>query len=203
MNVKMTCLGVLALGPASGYEIRKAFEEGPFSHFAEGGYGSIYPALTKLTKEGLVDGHKEEQDKRPNKKIYRITEAGRQMLLSSLATTQPADDKIKSDLLFILFFADFLPQEHIAKAIDARIDWYREKLQHMRECVETGAAHLSQPVAGAMCSDASSGPHIVRNFGIAVYQAALDFLEQERGAILASAETKHMSHIDIAQDAAE
>jgi len=203
MDVKTTCLGVLALGPASGYEIRKAFEEGPFSHFAEGGYGSIYPALTKLTKEGLIDGRKEEQAKRPDKNIYHITEAGRQKLVSSLETVQPAEDKIKSDLLFMLFFADFLPREHIAAAIDARIGWYREKLAHMRGCMETGAAHLSQPVAGAMCSGATSGPHIVRDFGIAVYQAALDFLEQERGAIVASAGTKPMTATGTAQDAAE
>lgn len=203
MDVKTTCLGVLALGPASGYEIRKAFEEGPFAHFAEGGFGSIYPALTKLTQEGLVDGRKEEQDKRPDKKIFHITEAGRQRLIDSLAATQPAEDKFKSNLLFNLFFTDFLPRAHVEKAVDARIEWYRQKLEHMRGCMETGAAHLSEPVAGALSSDASQGPHIVRNFGIAVYQAALDYLERERDAIINAAGSKPATKITTAQDAAE
>lgn len=203
MDVKTTCLGVLALGPASGYEIRKAFEEGPFAHFAEGGFGSIYPALTKLTDEGLVDGRREEQDKRPDKKIFHITEAGRQKLIASLAATQPAEDKFKSNLLFNLFFTDFLPRDHVEKAVDARIEWYRQKLEHMRGCVENGASHLTQPVAGALSSEASRGPHIVRNFGIAVYQAALDYLVQERDSIVAAAETKPTKTLSTTQDAAE
>ena len=203
MDVKTTCLGVLALGPASGYEIRKAFEEGPFAHFAEGGFGSIYPALTKLTQEGLVDGRKEEQDKRPDKKIFHITEAGRKKLINSLAATQPAEDKFKSNLLFNLFFTDFLPREHVREAVDARIEWYRQKLENMRNCMESGASHLSEPVAGALSSDESQGPHIVRNFGIAVYQAALDYLEQERDTIVAAAETKPSVEKNPVKDAAE
>lgn len=103
MDIKTSCLGVLALRPASGYEIRKAFEEGPFSHFAEGGFGSIYPALGRLTAEGLVTFEVEAQEKRPDKKIYQITEAGRRSLVEKLCEQAPKDDKIKSDLLFILF----------------------------------------------------------------------------------------------------
>ena len=40
MDVKTLCLGVLTLGDASGYEIRKQFEEGPFAHFFGASYGS-------------------------------------------------------------------------------------------------------------------------------------------------------------------
>ena len=57
MDVKTLCLGVLCehWGKASGYEIRKLLkEEGAFSHFVDAGYGSIYPALNKLSDEGLV-----------------------------------------------------------------------------------------------------------------------------------------------------
>jgi len=48
MDVKTLCLGVLSLGDASGYEIRKMFEEGPFAHFHHASFGSIYPALSPL-----------------------------------------------------------------------------------------------------------------------------------------------------------
>ncbi|HUD52482.1 hypothetical protein [Parvibaculum sp.] len=30
------------------------FEDGPFSHFLDASYGSIYPALTRLTAESKV-----------------------------------------------------------------------------------------------------------------------------------------------------
>lgn len=203
MDIKTTCLGVLALGPASGYEIRKAFEEGPFAAFAEGGFGSIYPALARLTEEGLVDGHTEEQAKRPDKKIFRITEAGRQALLSSLAATQPSEDKFKSDFLFNLFFTDYLAPDHVEKQLDARIEWYRQKLEHMHNCGQEGASHLCEPVAGALSGTATRGPSFVRNFGIAVYQAALDYLEQERTNIIDASGSKTSMPPDAAQDAAE
>ena len=53
MNVRTLCLGVLSFGEATGYEIKKEIEEGPFSHFIEASFGSIYPALTQLLGEGL------------------------------------------------------------------------------------------------------------------------------------------------------
>jgi len=39
MDVKTLCLGVLNRGEASGYEIKKQCEEGPFSHFYAAGFG--------------------------------------------------------------------------------------------------------------------------------------------------------------------
>ena len=45
MDTRSICLGVLSMGEATGYEIKKLFEDGPFSHFYDAGYGSIYPAL--------------------------------------------------------------------------------------------------------------------------------------------------------------
>jgi PadR family transcriptional regulator AphA len=44
MNVRTLCLGILAQHDASGYEIKKAVEEGLFAHFIDASYGSIYPA---------------------------------------------------------------------------------------------------------------------------------------------------------------
>lgn len=175
MDTKTTCLGVLMLGDASGYEIRKAFEEGPFSHFAEGGFGSIYPALTKLSEEGLVDGTAQPQDKRPAKKVYRITEAGQAHLERALAAHPPGEDKYKSDLLFVLFFADWQDPEWIARVIDARIAFYREKLADMRDC--------------AAGTPAESGRLLVHGFGVAVYTAALNYLIDNREAFIAAAGT--------------
>ena len=83
MDVKSACLGVLACGDATGYEIRKQFEEGPFGHFFHAGFGSIYPALNRLQTEGLVSCMSLTQDRRPDKKIYTITAKGERTLLFS------------------------------------------------------------------------------------------------------------------------
>lgn len=165
MDIKTTCLGVLALGSASGYEIRKAFEEGPFSHFAEGGFGSIYPALNKLADDGLVTCELAEQAKRPDKKIYHITDQGREALVRALGSKVPGEDKYKSDLLFILFYAEKMQPDHIAKVIDDRIEWYRAKITHIDD--------RDHPVE-------ATGRELVCQFGIVVYRSAMEFLISHR-----------------------
>src|SRR3546814_15590312 len=108
MDAKTLCLGVLSRGAASGYEIKKAFEEGPFSHFHQASFGSIYPALNALSADGLVAVRAQAQQKRPAKKIYSLTPKGRNALLAALMAP-PGPDAVRSDLPFTLPFPHPLP----------------------------------------------------------------------------------------------
>ena len=119
MDAKTLCLAVLSRGDASGYEIKKKLEEAPFSHFQDTGFGSIYPALGALSKDGLVTGRAMPQEKRPDKKVYSITPAGRTTLIEALQHP-PGPDKFRSDFLFILFLADHASPEHLRRIIDDR-----------------------------------------------------------------------------------
>lgn len=167
MDVRMVCLGVLSLGDATGYEIRKSFEEGPFQYFTDAGFGSIYPALRKLHDAGYVTLREQEQEGRPDKKVYSITAEGRKAFTAALSGT-PAADKFRSDFLLAMFFERFLPQEMVAEIVDQRIAWYRDKISQLQNCnpAEWGA-----------------GPTFVNRFGQAVYAAALDFLEENRNTL--------------------
>jgi PadR family transcriptional regulator AphA len=71
------CLGILAQQDASGYEIKKAVEEGLFAHFIDASYGSIYPALTQMLGDGHVSVREDNQPGKPPKKVYSITETGK------------------------------------------------------------------------------------------------------------------------------
>ena len=169
MDAKTLCLGVLARGDASGYEIKKTLESAPFSHFQETSFGSIYPALTRLTEEGLVGFHEMAQDKRPDKKVYSITPAGREALAARLMSP-PAPDRVSSDFLFILFFAHLLPTPLLGEFIDQRIAWYEASLARMEGC---GAA--ARP----------PGERFVHGFGLAWYAAAARYLRAHRDDLLA------------------
>lgn len=177
MDVKTLCLGVLSRAEASGYEIKKAFEDGPFSCFHQASFGSIYPALNALSAEGLVSVREQAQDKRPDKKIYSITPKGQNALVAALMT-EPAPDAMRSDFLFILSFAQYLPPSRIARLIDERIVWYRTMVEQMENCdfVDSAADPLDGTPAGA---------NFVRGMGIAVYRAAADYLESHRAQLIA------------------
>lgn len=171
MDVKTLCLGVLALRPATGYDIRKWFENGSFSHFQDAAFGSIYPALKALAADGLVTVTEEPGGSRPDRKLYTITESGRRAFRMALERP-PAADRVRSDLTFILFFGHLLPPDRLDDLIDGRIAWLRQAIAHMDSCTDP------PPV---------TGPRFVLGYGLAIYRAALAYLEQNRHLLTGTA----------------
>lgn len=164
MDARTLCLAALKLGDASGYEIKKLLEEPPFSHFQDTGFGSIYPALTKLAQEGLIEGTTQAQDKRPDKKVYRLTQKGQEMLSQALLTP-PSEDKFRSDFCFILFMADLVPGPHLNRIIDERLKLVESELARMEE------------IAGRLTS---RGQRFVGDLGRRYYRMLRDHLLEHR-----------------------
>jgi len=167
MDVKTLCLGVLALGDASGYEIKKHFEEGPFSHFHAAGFGSIYPALGTLLADGLVTCVEMAQEGRPDKKVYSITEAGRRAFRRELHKA-PSPDSYRSEAIFMMFFGDLLDADHLT-------DVYQRLLAVNRAKVEC----LSDPD----CTATARGRRFVRGLGLAVSSAIVTYMENNKGVL--------------------
>ena len=164
MDARTLCLAALNLGEASGYEIKKLLEAPPFSHFQDTGFGSIYPALSKLAQEGLIEGTTRSQEKRPDKKVYRLTDAGRLELAEALLKP-PAEDKFRSDFCFVMFMADLVPAEHLRQMLDERLKHVEQELQRMEQI----AHHLT-----------SRGQKFVCDLGQRYYRMLRDHLQEHR-----------------------
>ncbi|MEL6751942.1 MAG: PadR family transcriptional regulator [Pseudomonadota bacterium] len=164
MNVRTICLAILQLGDATGYEIRKHVAEGHFCHFVDASFGSIYPALSKLEAEGLLDARIEEQAGRPNRRVFSINKPGRDALANMLA--QPAgEDIFRSQFLLLAMYAQYMPREHVVRAIDAQAKFIVNELDMIDE------AEAQMPLAGAPW---------VANCGRTVLQAQLDYIFENR-----------------------
>lgn len=135
MDARTLCLAALSLGEASGYDVKKLLDEPPFNHFQDTGFGSIYPALNRLAQEGLVAGSAQSHERRPDKKVYSLTDAGRRQLCQALMEP-PAPDRLRSDFLFLLFMSEQMPRARLATLIDGRIAEIDAKLAHMESCAE-------------------------------------------------------------------
>ena len=183
MDVKTVCLGVLTLGDASGYEIRKQFEEGPFAHFHEAGFGSIYPALNALSRDGFVTCEEMVQEGRPDKKVYTLTSQGRDALSAALLG-ESTKDKYRSDHLFKLFFAEMLPAENRRKEFDTYLAYYREELARMSEGDE---------------SEMPPGPLFVHRVGLAAYKTLVDCMEREGHLLFDEEKEKSLKGMEAAQ----
>ena len=73
----MCLLAVIAEEPSYGYEMVRKLELRGLPLVGE---GSIYPLLSRLQRQGLVDAFVEESPGGPPRKYYRIAEAGRRRL---------------------------------------------------------------------------------------------------------------------------
>ncbi len=91
MSLKHALLGLLSYEPMTGYELKQFFDSS-IAHFWNAELSQIYPTLKSLEDAEFVSKHVEVQENRPNRKIYAITEAGREEFLRWMRTpTPPAD----------------------------------------------------------------------------------------------------------------
>ena len=172
------------MGDASGYEIKKLLE-GPFSHIHEASFGAIYPALARLQEEGSVTYEERIQEKRPDKKVYALTQRGRFDLIQEL-TIVPGPDRIRSDFLVLMLYAHLLPPAHIANVIDKRLGIFQALLGELDN--ENGA-----PVPAGEESSAE----FVRGYGKAVLKAAHDYIAENRHLVEGAALVTRGSRDDI------
>ena len=94
-------LGILSLGPRSGYDIKKLIERS-IAHFWSESFGQIYPILRRLAAEGLVARRRERQAGKPDRHVYTLTPRGLAELQQWLA--RPArPEPFRSELLLKLF----------------------------------------------------------------------------------------------------
>lgn len=176
MDIKTLCLGVLTQGDASGYDIKKHFEY-VFSHFYVAGFGSIYPALTELAREGLVTCREETQANRPDRKVYALTPAGREVFLESLATTPPRH-RIRSEFYVLLHFAHLLPAGRLGEVLNERLVDVNRTLQELHRVAET-----SSSVGRAL----SPAQRFEVDLALATLKAHRDYIAAHRDALVENA----------------
>jgi len=123
-------LGLLSLGPRSGYEI-KATVDRSTRYFWAASYGQIYPELRRLERDGLIDGEDAPNGARP-RRVYRLTDPGRvaleEWLLGREVTVEHRDES-----LLRLFFADALPHEVALGLIEGRRLGFQAVHEQLRE----------------------------------------------------------------------
>ena len=178
MDVKTLCLGVLTLSDMTGYEIKKHFEQS-FAHFFVAGYGSIYPALSELTRIGMVSCQDVAQDKRPDKKVYSITDAGRAQLGVALAETPPRH-KVRSQFLVLMYFAHLMTAERLAEVLDERV----RDIDGMLACIDNAFEDQGQR---------SPSHDLVAGLGHVTLSAQRDYILENRDRWLASAQADEVA----------
>ena len=157
-------LGMLGLGPKSGYEIKR-FVDHSTRFFWAASYGQIYPELKKLADAGLIEGTPDPQGGR-QKTVHRLTPAGKAALGEWLAAP-PEIQETRDESLLKVFFSDFGGPQATVAALSAKRDHHLELAERLRAIATDAEKHPA------------SSTFLSLRFGIALQEFAVDFCERE------------------------
>ncbi|GGG03453.1 transcriptional regulator [Paenibacillus albidus] len=111
-------LGLLILKSQTLYELNKAFQQG-IALFYSASYGSLQTALKKLVNQGNIE-FEEQVDQGRNKKVYCITDKGRETFIEWMGAELPAS-RLESTALSKVFFLGLIDGSENKQAIIRKI----------------------------------------------------------------------------------
>ncbi len=158
---KYAILGILSLGPISGYDIKKVFQRS-VANFWNESYGQIYPLLRTLVAEGFATKSIKKQVGKPDRHTYALTDKGFEELQQWLI--EPVKDQIgRIEIALKLFFG------HQVKVADniRQVEHFREmrdrELKALTAIEERLKAELAdKPKLPYMLMTVSYGQHVTQ-----------------------------------------
>ncbi len=136
MDIQYAILGLLNGQPLSGYDLKKIIAESDLFYWS-GNNNQIYNSLVHLHKQGLVTQQVQYQESLPAKKIYTITEQGRNELRHWLLS-DPELPELRSSFLIQLALAGALSPEQL----DLLLGKYEEEVSIQLRMRQAQAARM-------------------------------------------------------------
>lgn len=136
MSLENGMLGFLSMKPLSGYDMKKLFDMST-AYFWPADQTQIYRTLKKLVKEGLVELKEQKKGETVDRKVYAITDRGREENLK-LIQQNTIDDFISRDLFLMqLFFSGILSKDERIGLIDTQLRNVNELKQQLLNTFDT------------------------------------------------------------------
>ncbi len=102
--LKHAILGLLAEKPRHGYDIKNEFEK-MLGHTWKLNIGQVYSTLARLERDNLVKSEEIPQDCLPDRKVYSLTDAGREELKAWFGEPSRPPARFKVDFFLKLLVA--------------------------------------------------------------------------------------------------
>jgi DNA-binding PadR family transcriptional regulator len=164
-------LGLLAFGESSGYDLVRAASRS-IDYMWAPSRSQIYKVLPRLVAWGLAESREVEQHDRPDKALYRITDAGLEALRSWIRT-EDADPPGGAPVFLIKLFFAWVAEPAAART---QIELYRRSVaEHLAafEEMERGLPDRGEPVHS----------QIALRHGILRARATLEWADEARGLL--------------------
>ena len=171
MNTKTDniLLGLLSHEPMTGYDMKKRIDK-PIGLFWQAGYGSIYPALARLEKQGYVTKRNVSTSGR-EKIEYEITDTGKAKLNDWVC--EPATrDEMHTETMLKIFFGSEAGKE----TAKTHIDVFEKKCKSVLPELERSISVLKELDS----EEAHEYYMLTAMFGAKVYKAYLEWCKEAK-----------------------
>jgi DNA-binding PadR family transcriptional regulator len=158
-------LGLLAFGERSGYDLARDAERS-IGYLWTPSRSQIYKVLPRLVTAGLAQVREVEQDRLPDKALYKLTTQGRRALRAWLSEVEeePASGRVVFPLK--LYFCDFASPETALAQLSA----YRRFLERRLE-------HYERLLPGAATSPERYAQHVLKH-GLTRVRSTLAWIDE-------------------------
>ena len=168
-KIDMVILGLLAHEDLTGYDIKKRID-GAISLFWKGSFGSIYPALSSMEKEGLVEKKADATGKR-ERIFYHVTNKGTDCLKAWLEDEKATND-LKYETLLKIHFGGSIP-----KAVTLRnIELFEKNVSENLEVLNIYKKNLEPDLD----NEDHLHYYLTVSFGITTYEAYLKWCKEAK-----------------------
>jgi DNA-binding PadR family transcriptional regulator len=185
MSLRDAVLAALLEGESSGYDLAKGFDAS-VANFWMATPQQLYRELERLAEQGLIQARVVQQERRPNKRMFSLTEAGRDAI-RQFTGRAPKPSVIRDELMIKVQAFDAGDTAAVRDLITERRKWAEAKVQRYERlrtrlldgCTEAEYLATAQRV----------GPYLTLMRGISFEEEnvrwaerALAIIEQRQGA---------------------
>ncbi|MEV5952351.1 PadR family transcriptional regulator [Streptomyces sp. NPDC051987] len=127
MALRNAVMAALLAGEASGYDLAKGFDA-TVANFWTATPQQLYRELERMQAEGLVTARVVEQERRPTKRLFSLTPAGRAAVRAYTAQPPARPSVVRDELLVKVQCADAGDLDAVRAAVAERMEWATAKL---------------------------------------------------------------------------
>lgn len=131
-KLKYAILGLVNRESMTGYDLMKEFNE-DLVNFWYARHSQIYPELNKLAKEGLITYETIIQGEKMEKKLYSITDAGREDFLCWLAKPEELEPTPKDIFRLKAYFIESMDLKLMESHFQFQLDQRKVKMAKLEK----------------------------------------------------------------------
>lgn len=184
-TLKYAILGLINREPATGYDITKEFNSNNLANFWYAKHSQVYPELNKLLKEELVTYQIVIQGEKLEKKIYTITEKGKEEFYHWLLTDYPLEPTPKDIFRLRIYFSEYISNKDLKRHFESQKKKHLKRKEHLNHVLVKQYGEGIPPL-----NSKEGGDYMVLEGAILREKANLQWLDNCLGRLKTEAYTK-------------